>query len=136
MNIFIDLVSALLAALILTWLFYILSGGRKSKRLGLLWVFLILVLAAWSGGVWMKPIGPAWYGIHWLGFLMVGLIVCLILIIANPGRPPRGREDTLELLESIKEEREIEKATYLTVSIFFWVLLLLLILMILLRYLI
>lgn len=132
--IFVDLLTAFIIAAFLSWLFYLATEGRKRRKVGLFWIFLILFFSSWAGGIWIKPIGPAWWGIHWLSFLLAGSVVTLILIIAVPRRPPRGRHETLDMLESIEREREVEQAAYFTLNIFFWGLLILLFLAILFRY--
>ncbi|MFW6163994.1 MAG: hypothetical protein ACODAJ_14605, partial [Planctomycetota bacterium] len=45
-----------------------------------LFVFLVLFLAAWAGGVWLMPFGPVLWGSRWLPFVLVGLVVALILL--------------------------------------------------------
>ncbi|MDY6827682.1 MAG: hypothetical protein SVV67_11095 [Bacillota bacterium] len=136
--IFLDLSTALIISVFMTWLFCLATGAGDGKRrkIGLFWIFVILIFTTWAGGVWIKPIGPALCGIHWLSFLLTGSVVTLILIIAIPRTAPRGRHETIDMLESIEQKREVKQAAYFTLSLFFWVLLFLLILAILLRYII
>ena len=104
------------------------------RRTGIVWLFLMIFLAVWAGGVWLRPFGPTVWGIHWMVFLLVGLIIVLFLIILIPRKAPRGRLETLDMLESIEKEKQLEKVAYITLSIFFWILLSLLVIAILLRY--
>jgi hypothetical protein len=69
-----------------------------------------------------------------LPFLSSGLIVALIFAVSASQRPPRSRHETLKMLERIKREKELKKATYITLSSFFWVLLFVLIAAIIIRY--
>jgi hypothetical protein len=120
-------------AVILTGLYMLVTRGAERKT-GLIWLFLMIFLATWAGGVWLKPFGPTVWGIHWMVFLLVGLIIVLFLFILIPRKAPRGRHDTLDMLESIRQEKQLEKVAYITLSIFFWILLFVLVIAILLRY--
>jgi len=132
--ILLQFVMALVVAFVLSGVFA-LATGRGSKRTGLFWLFLIIFMATWAGGVWLRPFGPTLWGIHWVTFFLVGLIFALILAVFSPGRPPRGRHETLDMLERIEQEKEIEQFTYITLNIFFWVLLLVLVVVIFIHYL-
>jgi hypothetical protein len=120
-------------ALILTGLYMVLRRGI-GRSTGLIWLFLIIFLATWAGGTWLKPFGPTLWGIHWPAFVLVGLVIVLLLIVAVPPKAPRGRQETLDMLEHIEEKKKIEEVVYITLSIFFWILLSLLLIAILLRY--
>jgi hypothetical protein len=120
-------------AVLLTGLYMLVTRGA-GRRAGLIWLFLIMFLATWAGGIWLKPLGPTLWGIHWLAFLLVGIIVVLFLFILTPQKAPRGRHETLEMLERIEREKELEEVAYITLSIFFWILLSVLLAAIILRY--
>ena len=64
------------------------------------------------------------YGVRWLPFVLVGVIAVLLFVALSHNRLPKGRRETLEMLDRIKQEKEIEQITYVTLSLFFWVLLL------------
>jgi len=120
-------------AVVLTGVYMLLTRGT-GRRTGIVWLFLMIFLAVWAGGVWLRPFGPTVWGIHWMVFLLVGLIIVLFLFILIPRKAPRGRLETLDMLESIEKEKQLEKVAYITLSIFFWILLSLLVIAILLRY--
>ena len=120
-------------AVVLTGLYMFLTR-KAGRRTGLIWLFLFIFLGTWAGGIWLKPFGPTLWGIHWLAFLLVGLFMVLLLIIALPRRGPRGRHETLDMLDRIEREKELEEVTYITLSIFFWILLAVLVIVIVLRY--
>ncbi len=86
----VDLLLALLVAILLAALLAWPLGRRGPGPLGgVLFFFVILFLAAWAGGVWLTPIEPSLYGVPWLSFLLVGLVLALILAAATPpARPP------------------------------------------------
>ena len=124
---------SLIIALILTGLYMLVRRGAGPGT-GLIWLFLVIFLATWAGGTWVRPFGPTLWGIHWTAFLLVGVVIVLFLIVAIPPKAPRGRQETLDMLERIEEKKEIEEVVYITLSIFLWILLSLLLLAIILRY--
>jgi hypothetical protein len=128
-----ELLTALTVAFVLSALF-VLANWERGHRKGAFWLFLVLFLATWAGGVWIKPFGPALWGIHWLSFLFVGVVVALILAVAQARPRPHGRQETIEMLERMRQEREMERVAWLTLTIFFWVLLLTLLIAIVIRY--
>ena len=129
-----ELLFAFIVALILSALLA-LTWGREATRTGFIWLFLLIFLASWAGGIWVRPFGPRLWGIHWLPFLSAGLIVALIFAVSAPQRPPRSRHETIKMLERIRREKELGQATYITLSFFFWVLLFVLTAVIVIRYL-
>lgn len=42
----------------------------------------------WAGGSYIGPVGPPLFGVYWLGFLLVGIVIALVLSAAVP---PHGR---------------------------------------------
>lgn len=61
--------------------------------------FLVIFLAAWGGGLWMSPVGPRLYGVSWLPFLLVALIVSLLIITFVPRNPPKTKTEAKEQME-------------------------------------
>ena len=125
-----DLLAALVVAIILSALFA-LATRRDARKKGLIWLFLLIFLVTWSGGIWARPFGPTLWGVHWLTFFLVGVIVALVLAVFSH---PRGRRETLDMLERMEEEKVMEEATYVTLSLFFWLLLIALIVAVAVRY--
>jgi hypothetical protein len=75
--------STLCAALLLP------IAGRLRSRHGeelpptvLFFLLLVILLGTWAGGIWLVPIGPRLWGASWLGFLIVGLLVSLLVATA------------------------------------------------------
>ena len=124
---------ALIVALLVSVLFgYALR--RRIPRKGFFWLFLILLLATWAGGMWIGPFGPSFRGIFWLPFVLVAVVVGAFLAAVAPRRAPTGRIETLEMLEEIEQKRKLQKLTYISFGVFFWVALFALITAILVRY--
>ena len=137
-NLFVtDFLAALVVALILGGL--LVWGARRSGPLnGILWLLLLILLATWAGGIWLRPFGPVILGIHGLTFVIAGVIVVLLLFVSRGyrfRRGPRGRHETLDMLERMEEDKARKRATYLSLRVMFWFLLAVLAAAILLRYL-
>ena len=123
------LLFALVIACILTIIFAV-GFRRQEWGAGLLLFFLILFLATWAGGLWLTPIGPLWWGVPWLSFLLVGLVIALLLVALIPaGRPPRINRDP-------RRQARASAETLMAIDIFFWVLIVGLLVTIVIRYLV
>lgn len=133
----VDFLIALIVTSVLGGLYF--WGTRKSEpRKGLVWILLVILLATWAGGIWLRPFGPLFLGTPWLAFITVGIIVVLLFLISHTEmfrRGPRGRRDTLDMLERIEEDKAMKKAAHLSLGVLFWFLLAVLIAAIMLRYL-
>lgn len=83
-------IAALLVAFALSTIFVLAFGsGLTTDRTiwaGFMLFFLIVWLATWGVGSWMAPYGPMAYGVPWLSFLLIGLIVALIAAASLPSR--------------------------------------------------
>ncbi|MGD2151155.1 MAG: hypothetical protein PVJ06_04455 [Desulfobacterales bacterium] len=121
-------VTVLLSALLMSTF---LKGEQRTR---LIWIFLIIFLTTWAGGIWVRPFGPSFRGIYWLPFLWIGIITVLILVVFYPRRIPKSRWETLEMLQQIEKQKKLNQLTYITLTLLFWLLLLLLSLAIIVRY--
>jgi hypothetical protein len=128
-----DFFVALIVALLVS-VFFGLAMRRKLKRTGFSWFFLILFLATWAGGIWIGPFGPSFRGTSWLPFVLVAVVVGAFLAAVAPRRAPSGRIETLEMLEEIEQGRKLEKLTYISLGLFFWIALFVLVTAIIVRY--
>jgi hypothetical protein len=126
-------VFALSVALVLSLVFALLTR-RSIARGGFFWFLSLVFLTSWAGGIWIGPLGPSLAGVHWLPFFLFGLVAAGMFVFFVPRRPPKGRHETLEILEEMKEKRDLEKAAYVSFGIFFWILMLTLIAAIVIRY--
>jgi len=97
----IDLLLALLVALIIAVIFSMALPGRGAGVGGLF--FIVILLATWAGAVWIRPFGPPVFGIYWMPFALVGLLVALLAAAFSWGGPGGGRTE-----EHSPEEREAE----------------------------
>ncbi len=110
---FADLLIAFLVAVLFIALFGI-GYRREGVGAGLLWLFVIIFLATWAGGLWLTPLGPPLFGVSWLSFLLAGLFFTLLIMALLP--PPTSRP-------GVSGEVETDAGTFFAVNLFFWVLL-------------
>jgi NADH:ubiquinone oxidoreductase subunit 6 (subunit J) len=102
---------------------------RDTVGVSLLFLFVILALAMWAGGVWL-PGRPVLYGTSWLGLLLIGVLVSLLIMsLAAPVRRARAPDKT-----ATDAQEEIVAAT--AFGIFFWTLIAALLIVALIGYLI
>jgi len=127
------LVTALVIAGTLSYLFAC-NLKRRGTRSGFFWFFLLIFMITWAGGLWLMPFGPTLLGIHWLPFITAGLADAVVVSLLAGCRYPRNRHETIDLLERIAKERELQKVTYLSLNIFFWLVLFVLMVAIIFRY--
>ena len=132
--IFKEFLFSLIVALVLCVIFALATRSR-TRRTGFVWFFLFVLMATWAGGAWIRPFGSAGNDIHWQQFLVVGLLVVLVFALFAPLKAPRGRHDTIDQLEELARQKELGKVAYISMSIFFRVMLLILLVAVIFRYL-
>lgn len=128
-----DLLVALIVGVVVTLLFAGLfsAGGSAWPWGSLLLFFVIVMLAAWAGGLWLTPFGPTVFGTTWVPAVLVGLFFALLLAAAAASLgTPVYRGDVIE-----PETVESQEAGARGVSLFLWILVLFLILAVLAGYL-
>jgi hypothetical protein len=83
-----EILVALVLAVLLTG---VLSASLRRRGpgplRGVLFFFLILFLAIWAGGIWVRPMAPYMWDLPWIGFLLVGVLLMFILAATSPPRP-------------------------------------------------
>ena len=124
-----ELLFALCMATLFTLIFTL--GFKKPGPWSAWWAFLLVIfLAAWAGGLWISPAGPAFAGIYWLPIMLVAFIFAILLAAVPPPRSHRPKVKAGSQVE--KKESAAEKVF----NIFFWVLLVSLVMAIILGYLV
>jgi hypothetical protein len=120
----VEVMTALAVAILLT---AILAATLPVRRLwrGWLLFFGVVLLSAWAGGVWLPPVGPSVFGIAWMPFLFVGLVIGLLLA-------PSTRRRARAAQERVRGEAKVPVET--TFSVLIWVLMIGLALAVLLAY--
>ena len=119
MMFFIDLMFALVLAMSFS-LFLPGTFGWRRPGQEVLWdnmvfLFCLIFLISWAGGVWLPQFGPVWRGGYWLPFLLTALVVVMLLFAVAPPQPPRNRRQAIErATQEIAAERSLGG--------FFWVL--------------
>jgi hypothetical protein len=117
-----------LAFAIILGAFFSIAFERRGPWESVPIFFLILFLVIWAGGIWITPIGPMLWGVYWVPFFIIGLLIALFLAAATP--PPRPPHVTPETLE----RRQEELRPHLALETFFWTLLVGLVIVIAVRY--
>ena len=126
-----DFVVALVVATLLSSILF-LGFRRRGSWAGFLFLFLVLFLATWAGGIWLMPFGRPLGGVYWLPFLTVGIVFALLLASIAP--PDKGEETTIKLVTE-EERKAQERAERRKVGLLFWLFVGVLVLAIVLRYL-
>lgn len=128
-DLFFALIVAIIAVLVLSMALGWERPSREGPAAGLLFLFIILFLFIWAGGVWVTPFGPPMWGSYFLTFLFVGIIIVLLLAAAAP--PRRRRVMTPN---EARQEAEAEEAAAAAFGVFFWILLIVLIVALIVSY--
>lgn len=81
------LVALIVAALFAAGLVSIVRWRREEVHASAVALFFLIVfLATWAVGVWITPRGPTMFGVPWLAFIVIGLVVSLLAAAAAPVR--------------------------------------------------
>lgn len=96
-----DLLFALITAVILTAVYAAVARPTRFSRI--LTFAGVVFLGSWAGGLWVSPVGHQLWGVYWLAFFWVGLLVALMMAagtfrIRGIARrlPESAREDLTE----------------------------------------
>ena len=133
--IWIDLTIAVLIAFVFS---IFLIGVIRWRRPGtsgiwskLSFLFVILFLVIWAGGIWLIPFGPKFLNTYWLPFIVSAIAISLILITLIP--PQSGSKTSIKLVRT-EDKKKPASERELVPGIFFWLLILALITVIVIRY--
>lgn len=123
-----DFSVAVVVAFLFGWLLYTLApmgSGDANEGFNSTWLiflFILLLLPTWGGGIWMVPMGPAFFGVQIFNFLLMGLLVALVVgtLLAATKMPPATQTQNGERLprEALLAQQELRSWNQ-----FFWVLL-------------
>lgn len=123
-----DLLFAFVFAALATGLMALLLGWRHPIRedsfAAFFFLFLLLWLGIWAGGAWITPVGPVIWGVSWLPFLFIALIILLLVAAIAP---PRRKQ-----VETRAPETSARAAGVFGLA--FWILVILLMAVIIARY--
>jgi NADH:ubiquinone oxidoreductase subunit 6 (subunit J) len=92
------------------------AQAKTSTAVGVLFLFFILFLGTWAGGLWITPFGSPWLGVYWMPFLVAGLFVALLVAATDQSssRSYEGKET---------ESDHVEHAALATAfGLLFWIL--------------
>ncbi|OPL19621.1 MAG: hypothetical protein AVO35_09915 [Candidatus Aegiribacteria sp. MLS_C] len=107
---------ALILSSILGWgLGWRHPAGTRTAAASVLFLFVVLLIAMWAAASWMPEWGPVYQGTPWLGVLLAGLFVTLVIMAVSAPDWRRYRRRT-EL------EAETAAETMAVFGCFFWIL--------------
>jgi hypothetical protein len=120
------LIAALLIALLITSVAALIF--RKKGPWGTTWTFfLFLFLALWTVSIYIKNVGPVYWGIAWLPLLFAAVVIALLLVSiipdANHWRDESLSDSKTSKVSSVKEISDVSRAH----SGGFWVMIVILI---------
>ena len=117
------LASVLFAILASTLSVYLLR--LSGVRMATFWLFMLVLLATWAGGVWLRPMGPGVGGISLMSFVIAAALAVL-LVLAVARRPtPHNRRETIAFLQQEQRKKEMQAVTTLSLNLLFYFLLIL-----------
>lgn len=139
MEMFGGILGTILVAILISALFYYAFNARGPW--GSFWsFFLVLLLIIWAASLWVRPIGPVYWGVAWVPLFFVGLVFALLLAAI----PTSDTGEETRRGEMIDEEMPVDRAevrrredlnrTAATVSGLFWVFMIILLLVIIIGY--
>lgn len=109
-----------------TFIFAVLFG-RREPWASIAVFFLVLLLATWGIGRYIRFMGPPVFGIYWLPFFLIALLFSFLLAAALPARPPRTTEE-------LEHRTEKEEQARVALDTFFWLFVVVLVVLIAVSY--
>src|SRR5688500_557401 len=106
------LIAALLIALLITAIAALIF--RRRGPWGTTWTFfLFLFLALWTVSIYIKNVGPVYWGIAWLPLLFAAVVIALLLVSiipdANHWRDESLSDSKTSKVSSVKEIRDVSR---------------------------
>lgn len=123
METFGGVLAAILIAILISAIFY--YGFSSRGPWGTFWTFfLVLLLIIWAASLWVRPVGPVYWGVAWVPLLFIGLIFALLLA-AIPAYEPTPEEEIVdrEIVVGDPEtvrRREAEASSAAAIGWIFW----------------
>lgn len=113
----IDAVFVFLVVLLVTSMFW--TGTARSRPWPeVFWILVLMFFGTWALGSWLRPIGPAAWGVFWISYLVAAVAIALLLATATP---PRSRPSS----RPPGEVEDVDRASAVTARALFWLTLLL-----------
>ena len=109
------LIIALVLSAVMVGAFRWQRPGAKGYWSSMLYLFTLLFVASWAGGVWVSPVGASVWGVYWLPFLITGFVFALLLLAVMPYRRPRSAEEA-------KQQAQLRAGSGAIISVAFWIL--------------
>jgi hypothetical protein len=120
-------IAALLIALLITAISALIF--RRTGPWGTAWTFfLFLFLALWTVSIYIRNVGPVYWGIAWLPLLFSAVVLALLLVTIIPDAN-RLRDENLTRTEThkVNPAEEIREASRPRSGSLFWFLIVILV---------
>lgn len=122
---FSGLIAALVVAIVMTVI--VVALGRRGPW-GSAWTFfLVIFLALWIVSIYIRSVGPVYYGIAWMPIIIAGTLLALLLAAAIPDANHWRDRNIRERKESPADSGEAALLPQTGAGRFFWILILLMI---------
>lgn len=136
MRVFINLLFAVLVAMIIGTMFSVGLRGRN-RWAGTIWLYVLLFFGSWALGSWLRPMGPPAWEVHWVPLVLAAALIALLLAAATPPERRLVRSEDGRLIpvdpKSLEPDDGAGRAIA-TIGVFFWLALALSLLAIVLSY--
>ena len=122
------LIAVILVAFVIGALFYFVLKNRGPW--GSFWTFfIVLFLGVYLAHIWVRPIGPVYWGVAFLPLLFVGLVIALLLAAATPSNRKKDftNRNYPTASQADKGDEIPFRDDHVMLGIFFWTALFLLI---------
>lgn len=131
--------AAILIAVLISSIFYFALNIKGPW--GSFWTFfIVLMLIIWAANLWVRPIGPAYWGVSWIPLIFIGIIFALLLsaIPSYDTRPEEGERKTDQRMPAdqadLDARRETDYAAAAAVGWIFWTFIIILFLAVIIGY--
>ena len=119
------MISSLIASILLALVFaLLLSFGFRRRGPGpyggFVFLFIIIFMFTWAIGSLLAPLGPLYFGVSWLGYFLVAVMVMLLLGALIPRDRPGPRIISKSEVDERARQEKYPTATQISVGIFFW----------------
>lgn len=129
------IIAVILVAILISALFY--YGFNARGPWGSFWTFLLaLLLIVWAASIWVRPLGPVYWGVAWIPLIFIGFIFALLLA-AVPTYDTRTRTEAradIPADEAELEARSEADAAAVAVGWIFWTFIIILLVAIIIGY--
>lgn len=134
------IIATVFVAILISSLFFYAFNARGPW--GSFWTFfLVILLIIWAASLWLRPVGPMFWGIAWIPLVFAGLLFALLLASLPSSHNSDERRRKMIDKEMPVDQAEVNRRedlnrTAATVTGLFWIFMIILLIVILVGYMI